>query len=83
MSRNFRGGSQFPRVSRRTSLWCRLNFEHVQKISVTNFLSKYSQSRRGCLEPVSDPSQFNFRESEGATNVRQLCEGLATDETKL
>ena len=40
MSRNVRGGSQFPRVSRRTSLWCRLNFEHVQKIRATNFLSK-------------------------------------------
>ena len=37
----------------------------------------------GCFEPASNPSQFSFCESESTRNVRQLCEGLATCETKL
>ena len=49
----------------------------------TNLLSKKSQSRRKCLEPVSNLSQFSFRESERARYVTQICERLSTYETKL
>ena len=57
------------------------SFEKVQKNRATNCLSKYSQIRRGCLEPMLNPSQFSFRESESARNVT-LCR-LATYETTM
>ena len=34
----------------------RENFEHVQKFYATKFLAKWSQSDRGCLEPIANLS---------------------------
>ena len=43
----------------------------------------FTQNSHRVVAGVPNPSQFSFRESESARNVRQLCEGLATCETKL
>ena len=43
----------------------------------------FSQNSHRVVAGVSNPSQFSFRESESARNVRQLCKGLATYATKL
>ena len=48
----------------------RENFEHVQKFYATKFLAKWSQSHRGCLETVADPSQF----SRNHFGTRHICE---------
>ena len=49
-------------------------------ISLTPYNRKYnvlSASLNETYTFLPNPPQFNFRESESARNVRQLCEGLA------
>ena len=48
--------SSFPRMCRKVAQSSRENFEHVQKFYATKFLANWSQSHRGCLEPVANLS---------------------------
>ena len=57
--------------------------KHVQKKKKKIARQMFSQNSHRVVAGVSNPSQFSLRESESARNVRQLCEGLATYETKL
>ena len=52
------------------------------KISL-KIVSKSSRVSRIRRQSVSNHSQCSFRESESARNARQLCEQLATYETKM
>ncbi len=46
-------------------------------------VAKCSQVSHTNYEYLMNRSQFSFRESKRASKLRQLCEGLATYETKL
>ena len=73
----------FPRMGRRDSLTCRWNLRFF--LMFKKFARQiFSQNSHRVVAGVSNPSrillQFSFRESESA---RQLCEWLATYETKM
>ena len=51
----------------------RENFEHVQKFYATKFLAKWSQSHRGCLEPVEKiPRKMVAKSSRVSRTRREL-----------
>ena len=77
--------SQFLRICRQVAQKSRENFEHVQKFYATKFLAKWSQSHRGCLEPVANlsPTPRNLvaiilEHKIFARQLRLKCEPIAT-----